>query len=148
VPCCRSSPVYVRARSDAVRVALNKAFFVRLLVDGKKMVGHTLHEPFDALDSAYRQLQRRAYPRTGAGADEAQHGRQDNGREHVTKCPTLANEDGARTDLTLTDLLALSQPLQVRGSSRTIMVELRGFEPLRHQVFDLHTSYLSRFVWG
>src|SRR6266498_1447346 len=42
-----------------------------------------------------------------------------------------ADEDGARTDdLSLTDLLELAWLQRARGSNKTVMVELRGFEPL------------------
>ncbi|HJQ08013.1 MAG TPA: hypothetical protein VJ836_00865 [Candidatus Saccharimonadales bacterium] len=121
--------VYVQAQSDTVRVALNKAFFVCLMVDGKKVVGHKLREPFDALDGAYRQFQMRSYPRGGSGDSVRQWGGLDGGMAYVATCPTLADEDGAPADLSLTNLLALARPLQVRGSSKAVMVGAEGLEP-------------------
>ena len=135
--------VYVKARNDAVRVALNKAFFVRLMVDGKKVVGHTLREPFDALDGAYRQLQMRSYPRAGSGGSGRQRGGLDGGMAYVATCPTLAEEDGAPVDLSLTDLLALARPLQVRGSSKAVMVEHRRLELLTSCMPCKRSSQLS-----
>lgn len=52
----------------------------------------------------------------------------------VATCPTLAEEDGARADRSLTGLLALSRPLQVRGSSKAVMVGATGFEPVTFSV--------------
>jgi hypothetical protein len=44
--------------------------------------------------------------------------------------PTLGAEDGAAAEFTLTDQLDLALAWRARGSSKTVMVEPRGFEPL------------------
>lgn len=40
---------------EATRTMLNKAFFTRLTIDGRKVFGHRLQEPFDVLEQAHRR---------------------------------------------------------------------------------------------
>lgn len=44
-----------RSSSEHIRAMLNKAFFARLYVDGEKITGHELREPFDRLLGAYEE---------------------------------------------------------------------------------------------
>jgi hypothetical protein len=39
--------------NETVRSILNKAFFTKLYVDGRKVVNHQLNEPFDIISEAY-----------------------------------------------------------------------------------------------
>lgn len=43
--------------NEAVRSVLNKAFFTKLYVDGRKVTEHELQEPFDLLSEAHRLYQ-------------------------------------------------------------------------------------------
>ena len=112
---------------DLTRSVLNKVFFTRLKIDGKKVVSHEAKEPFSALEGAYRLQSRRSYRRAGAGS--AQTATPVSAADYllIAKRPALQAEDGA-PELSLTDLLALA--FGAKGSSKTVMVELRGLEPL------------------
>jgi site-specific DNA recombinase len=92
--------------NETVRAILNKAFFVRLYVDGGKVIEHDAQEPFGALNGGYRTY-RLAHAWTGT--QRLQEGRQ------LTP-----------------DSTKVSLPLTSEGHvwSKTSVVELRGFEPL------------------
>jgi site-specific DNA recombinase len=116
-----TEPANAYARADeTVRAILNRAFFVRLHVEGEKVVRHELKEPFDVLEAVYQRRQ------AGTRREEARVG---DSQTHNATSPALREEDRTRyEDLTLTDLLDLAFRASV--SSKTIMVELRGLEPL------------------
>jgi hypothetical protein len=60
--------LYLRG-NEQVRATLNKAFFVRLYVDGQKVTSQELAEPFDVLQEAYLVYrQRQAERHTGRTA--------------------------------------------------------------------------------
>ncbi len=111
-----------RRGNETVRTILNKAFFTKLYVDGHKVTEQELQEPFDLLTEAYRlyQDQRRQEeaPRT--------YRRQRAPQTHRTAAPGRCGGSDLRSSLT--DSLALA--LCAGGSSKAVMVELRGFEPL------------------
>ena len=46
-----------RRGNETVKTILNKAFFTKLYVDGRKVTEHELQEPFDLLSDAYRLYQ-------------------------------------------------------------------------------------------
>jgi site-specific DNA recombinase len=99
-----------RKAGPQVRQMLNRTIFTKLKLDGRQIMCDELAEPFDVLVSAGRTYARRAY--------------------HRARTPQAAflAEDGLLDDMTLTDLLELA--LMGTGSSKSVMVELRGFEPL------------------
>jgi len=53
-----------RASGESVRSLLNRAFFTRLEIDGRKVTGHVLKEPFDVLSEAHERW--RSYHSKGA----------------------------------------------------------------------------------
>jgi hypothetical protein len=136
------NPAEMYARgNETVRMILNKAFFTRLHVDGCKVTGHEMREPFGTLTGAYRRRQGRAYGRGVAspvpglaeiGADSEGGSLLDMGGNTVlglgepSGCGTAANrpalpgENGAESDLSFTDLLNLA--LGARGCSKAVMV--------------------------
>ncbi|SRR6266542_65683 len=121
--------------NETVRTLMNRAIFARFVVDGTKVINGELKEPFDALIGAAERDEVRVYLRQ-VGSLPGRSGGTRGGRgrgklPQIATCPTLADEDGARTDdLSLTDLLELAWLQRARGSNKTVMVELRGFEPL------------------
>ncbi len=134
---------------EVVRSILNRAIFMRFMIDGTKVVGHELREPFRTLDETYRRHQARRYYRTAGSPTGAEDGllvapelaeleaRWFERRGGVgpaagmlaAERPALLTENGAAA-LTLTDRLDLALFLRARGSSNPVMVELRGLEPL------------------
>ena len=121
-----------------MRVILNKAFFSKLYVDGRKISGHELEEPFDLLHEVYEIYQEHKresgtpgsapshgatyYRRSGRlGRAEKPGQAQDNVRG------TLLTEDAPDRD-TLIHLLG--QSLAGIGSSRRVMVGDTGIEPV------------------
>jgi site-specific DNA recombinase len=109
----RPSDAY-RAGSERVRSLLNRAFFAKLYVDGEKITGHELQEPFDVLLGAYEQYM-------------------------IARTSVLLAQATAESAETLTDsgaddreLSAASTALtwQVSGWSNAAMVDLAGVEPV------------------
>jgi site-specific DNA recombinase len=120
--------------NETVRSTLNKAIFVKFLIDGMKVVGHELQEPFDVLTAANERGESMVYLRQAGALPRSRRGTRGGGARsalpYVATCPTLMTEDGAPADLSLTDRLELALALRARGSCKPVMVELRGFEPL------------------
>ena len=138
-------PASLYERGDeVVRTLLNRAIFTKFMIDGRKVVGHELREPFDALDETYQRQQRRSYRRAVGRADGDEsavaaplpHQR---GQRRIARRPNLPKEAGAR--MTLTDLL--DRALQARGSSKPVMVELQGLEPWTSSMPWKRSSQLS-----
>jgi site-specific DNA recombinase len=125
--------------NETVRSILNKAFFTKLYVDGGKVVDHLLNEPFDIITDAYRRYR--------AGQAGATYYRRD------VMLPTSNNAAlteeygvvGAVDRDTLIDSLYLT--LAGQGSSKPVMVELRGFEPLAPSM-RTSASLVDRGRWG
>jgi hypothetical protein len=135
--------------NETVRSILNRALFTRLYVDGGRVTGQELHEPFDMLHEAYviyreRQADRRSrwgersrtYHRRGAGSAltgelTATTARQDEAawRQllHTASSADLLTETGATSQNNLTEALALV--LADVGSSTPVVVGVAGFEP-------------------
>jgi site-specific DNA recombinase len=97
---------------EVVRSILNKAFFARLYVDAGRIIDHELREPFDLLTEAYASYQ-------------IQQGRDDHSERSLT-APSRGPHDGERESA----VASLAPAVGGQGSSKTSMVELRGFEPL------------------
>jgi len=104
---------------EAVRSILNKAFFTRLYVDGGKIVGHELNEPFDVLAQAYHVS---TINRTGTTVAERQ--------TYESAVPTA--EYDALTRDSVTGSLALSSWGQ--GWSKPVMVGDTRIEPVTSSV--------------
>jgi DNA invertase Pin-like site-specific DNA recombinase len=132
--------LYARG-NETVKAILSRAFFTRLHVDGGRVTGQELAEPFNMLHEAYtiwreHQATRRTYYRQGAvsaataeldakaqAADEAAWQRV----LQTASSADLPMETGATSGNNLTRLLALA--LADTGSSKRVMVGLTGFEP-------------------
>lgn len=106
---------------EHVRVILNGVFFGRLYVDGQKITDHDSREPFGALVEAYRvwvehkdEHERRSYQRRAG---------------NVRTSKSAASPGGYGTDLQSSTSRSTAS-YEVRGWSKTVMVEPRGFEPL------------------
>jgi site-specific DNA recombinase len=126
--------LYARAEdNEVVRATLNKAFFARFMIDGHKVVKGELKEPFDALIGAAERDEVRVYLREVASlprrAGGTRGGQGRNTPRQLATCPTRLTADGARTDLSFTDSLALATLERARGSSKAVMVGTAGFEP-------------------
>jgi site-specific DNA recombinase len=99
-----------RQAGPALRKLMNQTIFTKLKLDGAAISSDELAEPFDVIVPAGRAYDGRTYQRK---------------RPPVT----VAFHEGVWADeLTSTDLLVLA--LGGKGSSKPVMVELRGFEPL------------------
>ncbi|MBR7835750.1 hypothetical protein KDL01_20925, partial [Actinospica durhamensis] len=107
-----------RAGSERVRLLLNRAFFARLSVDGEKIAGHELQEPFDVLLGAYEQYV-------------------------ITRTSTLPSHETAKSAELLTDSGAHDREFpadstrltwQVSGWSSAAMVGGTGIEPVTSSV--------------
>jgi DNA invertase Pin-like site-specific DNA recombinase len=129
------------AADETTRAVLNKAFFTKIMVDGRKVSGQELREPFDVLDGAYRSYQRReamTYYRTTSGSLAAVEADVEGGvaAEHgdTRQDPTLLTEGGVFTDVSLTGLLDLALAFRAGGSSRKVMVGDTGIEPVTSSV--------------
>ena len=111
---------------EAVRSILNKAFFTKLYVDGGKAAdgyirGQDFKEPFnDVLSQAYQVWRTRHDPHGRTYARPA--------ATQTLNSAILTREDGTTVDRF--ELVASLVPRQGRGLSKTVMVELRGIEPL------------------
>jgi len=105
--------------NETARAIMNKAFFTRLYVDGDKITGHELHEPFDNLMQAYDAytIHRTMYA-----------------------IPCEAHEVGAalQPEYSAHDrgVKIISEPLawRVSGSDKTTMVGDTGIEPVTSSV--------------
>lgn len=116
-----------RRGSEQVRSILNQAFFTRLYVDGRKITGQDYQEPFDALMGAYQVW----HGRSQSQPPQARYYRRSLplGAVQTRNNAALLGEDyGVADRATLIDSLGLA--LGASGSSKTVMVELRGLEPL------------------
>ncbi len=91
-----------RTAPDHVRRLINQTFFQRFYVDNEGVTGEELQAPFDELQQA-----RHAYAATQKSPRDA--------------------EAPAKPE---TDLLFLRDVFLAAGSSKTVLVELRGIEPL------------------
>ncbi len=120
---------------------INKAFFQKFLVDGSKIVGGELKEPFDALTGAMEREAVKVYLREVGlvpdGTRPKKGARGQRTRSQIAGSPVLVTENRANAeDVSLTDLLELTWPSRASVSNKSAMVELRGFEPL---TFSLRT---------
>lgn len=108
--------------AEDVRRVLNAAFFHRLYVDGDKIIGGELREPFDALHEAYvifrdSKREERSYHRTAGSpqtASSAAH-------------PKVNGATGST-------LVGSLRRTCVRGWSKTAMVGDTGIEPVTSSV--------------
>ena len=100
--------------NELVKTALNKAFFTKLYVDGGRIAGHEMHEPFDKLLGAYKEY---VIAQTSALVDGL-----------------TAKSAGILTDSDAHDLDPAASPnaltWQVSGWSTTSMVGDTGIEPV------------------
>ncbi len=105
----RPHEIYAES-SESVRTILNKAFFSKLYVDGRKVTGHEFNEPFDALFELY-EIERQG---------------------RTTTAPTI-NKADILEDVGLVDhetLVDLLQPVSSDGGwSRAAVVGRAGLEP-------------------
>lgn len=145
-----------KAADEATKTVLNKAFFVKLYVDGRKVSGHEMTEPFDVLHEVYERQTARVYYRTAGRFPKDLETSTDDGLPawmydidqvgslyygleggvglEARRRATVANRPGVLTDpraddLSLTDLLDLAFLCQASGSSRAVMVGTAGIEP-------------------
>ncbi|MCA1675200.1 MAG: hypothetical protein LC799_24415 [Actinobacteria bacterium] len=95
-----------------MRSILNKAFFIKLYVDGDKVIDHEPQEPFGALRQAYRVYH--------LGST----------RLPASRCRQAPGTGDSGTQGSSTDSLNLTSAGQVW--SKASMVELRGIELQRH----------------
>ncbi|HEY5181943.1 MAG TPA: hypothetical protein VIJ07_19585 [Dermatophilaceae bacterium] len=114
----KPSNLYEQA-TDEARRQLNVAFYSRLYLDDVpptvRVIRDELMPPFDELREASRvRRQQRSIP-SGSRAKTMQH-------ESILGLPARAAEGSDRP--VLADIYAVS------GSSKTVLVELRGLEPL------------------
>ena len=143
-----------QAGNETVRSILNRAFFTKLYVDGKRVTGHEMAEPFDVISEAYTIFrQAKAEREAGDGGQSNQgHGRtfhrrtgamsltdelaaDGDGSEllawpdslQTPRSADLLAETGAPSRITRTDLLVLA--LAGQGSSKAVLVGVAGFEP-------------------
>ena len=137
---------------EAVRSTLNKAFFSKLYVDGKRVSAHELKEPFDVLQAAYdgyqayqskgpRSYARKAAARPYKAADVAAALGGDGARATASrsggsraKQRAASNKAAVLTDSGLvsdreTMIAWLSETLEVKGWSKAVVVGLEGLEP-------------------
>ena len=113
-------PQAMYERGETVRSILNKAFFTRLYVDGDKITGHELKEPFDVLSEAYQVYKINLGSKTYLRRETALQ---------TANSAALANEYGAvENRATLIDSLSLT--LAGQSSSKPVMVGATGFEPV------------------
>jgi site-specific DNA recombinase len=112
--------------SEETRTIFNRAIFTKLYVDGRVVVGHELHEPFDA----YSVWQGRAtdttsghrHPNTPTGPRSPLHG----ARPPQSSNAAPETGYGATGDHVASPALALCG----QGSSKTPMVGTTGSEPV------------------
>jgi hypothetical protein len=106
--------------SETVRSILNRAFFTKLYIDDDRRVSdHQLKEPFDVLADAYH-----IYKSNRPGKTPLRH----DATVPTSNSAALTDEYCAANRATLIDSLSLALAGQV--SSKPVMVELRGLEPL------------------
>ncbi len=114
-------PHALYARSgEQVRSLLNRAFFTRLWVEGEKVTGHELREPFDVLVGVDGPGPAPAFLATIALPSTADNS------------AATRNRGSLRVE-TASVSLTLTRPLSVtvgHGWSKRVMVELKGVEPL------------------
>jgi hypothetical protein len=105
-----------RRGGENVRSILNKTFFTRLYVDGRRITSAELKEPFSVLQEAYHLYQSHSKARmTAVKPDE------------VIKGDTILTDRTEYDTLSMMSLLAMV--LADHGSSNQFMVGLAGFEP-------------------
>jgi hypothetical protein len=99
--------------NETVRSVLNKAFFTKLYVDGRKVTEHELQEPFDLLSEAYRLYQ-----------DHRRHQKQAHHTYFRQRAPQTHRTavPGRYGGSSLAD--SLVRALRARGSSKAVMVDL------------------------
>ena len=102
-----------RQAGPALRKVMNETIFTKLKLDGVTVAADELAEPFDVIVPAGRAYDQPSYHRK---------------RPPVALSGVAFHEGVSTDDLTSTDLLELA--LGGMGSSKPVMVELRGFEPL------------------
>jgi site-specific DNA recombinase len=102
-----------RQAGPALRKTMNQTIFTKLKLDGAAVMADELAEPFDVIVPAGRVYDAPRYQRK---------------RLPVAWSGVAFHEGVSGDDLTATDLLELA--LGGTGSSKPVMVELRGFEPL------------------
>src|SRR5439155_27319187 len=59
--------IYERG-NEVVRSILNRAIFGKFMIDGRKVVGHQMNEPFATLDETYQRQARRYYRTVGTSS--------------------------------------------------------------------------------
>jgi site-specific DNA recombinase len=112
----RDPQAFYRQGGTSLKRAMNRVIFTKLYVDGEDVTRDELGEAVRDVLEAQRQGWR------GPGHPPSQ-------AAEAPDASSPAGEGGAAwSDLTGADLLGLS--LAGQGSSRTALVELRGFEPL------------------
>jgi site-specific DNA recombinase len=143
-----------QAGNETVRSILNRAFFTKLYIEGRRVTGHEMAEPFDVISEAYT-IYRDA--KADRAARDGDRGASDNVRTHyrrvgvtsrtaelttgsdgaellawpegpqAAKSADLLVETGAPSRMTRIDSLALA--LTGHGSSKAVLVGTTGFEP-------------------
>jgi site-specific DNA recombinase len=133
-----------RASDETVRSLLNRAFFTRLYIDGRKVVGHVLKEPFNVLAEAHQHY--RTYQSKGATDDRRAPAGNVEPADRVAaalsgattatatlvrpirnrKAATLKDDDSTDSE-TLIDWLQTT--LWDQGWSKAVMVRRQGLEP-------------------
>jgi site-specific DNA recombinase len=107
-----------RQADEHIRAMLNKVFFTKLYVDGGKITGHDLREPFDKLIGAYEEY---VIARTNALLDGL-----------AAESAGIPTDSGARNNDLAVDSNALTW--WVSGWSTTSMVDDTGIEPVTSSV--------------
>jgi hypothetical protein len=112
---------FYRRAGTRLRKAMNKVIFSRLYIESGEITGHELSEaaqPLVEADSAARVYYRRSELLEAAPTAQ----------EAVYDTSLFLAEEAGWSNFSDADLLAVT--LAGHGSSRDVVVELRGFEPL------------------
>lgn len=104
-----------------MRSLLNRAFFTKLYVDGRKarVVEHELRQPFDVLAGAYKLYQDH---QAGSASYQLRTSLQ---TRHSAACDDESGAADQREDL----IASLASVLEGQVSSNDVMVGAAGFEP-------------------
>jgi hypothetical protein len=120
-----------RRSGEQVRGILNKAFFTKLYIDGRKVSDQELREPFDILVGAYeaRQAQQEAEPHPRAPKLETTYYRRSDSLRTLQTDKRASSMTGASALDRSSVISSLLHDLG-HGWSKGVLVELSGLEPL------------------
>jgi site-specific DNA recombinase len=129
-----------RTGDETIRAILNKAFFTKIYIDGQKIGGHQLTEPFNALGQAYRDYNSHgATGYTGTGSKTLPKTR-----------GTPKPAPGKATSRTKNETASPNPAEQAKGWSKAVMVDDTGIEPVTSSVSGKRSPaeliVLGRFV--